>query len=62
MKHKQISLRFPVADVQPRLQALLPYIEADEGFRAVKVSESMLLREIMYAGLDLYERRYGIKS
>lgn len=57
MKPKQVSLRYPPAKVMPRVEALLPHIQALN--EAISVSPSRVLLMALLEGLDALEKRYG---
>jgi hypothetical protein len=57
---KQVSIRYPDAKVQPRVKVLLPLIQEDtEGYT---VTASKVLLQALLEGLDVLEKRYGVKS
>ena len=56
---KQVSIRYPADKVLPRVEALLPHIQADND--AVSISPSRVLLMALLEGLPVLERRYGLK-
>lgn len=58
---KMLPLRFPQT-VHARVNALLEHIAADKGYEATRVTMSMVLRMAVLEGLELLEKRYGVKS
>lgn len=58
---KMMPLRFPPS-VDARVQALLEPIASDKGYEATRVTVSLILRMALLEGLDLLEKRYGVKS
>jgi hypothetical protein len=54
-----IMLRFPV-NLEPRLEVLLQLVSKDAEFKAIRISQSALLRMLLLEGLTRFEERYGV--
>lgn len=57
---KQVSLRYDALKVEPRVEALLPHVQADHD--GITISPSRVLLFALLEGLEALERRYGLTS
>lgn len=57
---KFLPLRFPPS-VHARVAVLLELIKVDEGFEAHRNTQSSVLRMVILEGLNVLEKRYGVK-
>jgi hypothetical protein len=57
---KQISIRYPASKMEPRIEALLPLLQADHPAVPLSASKAMLMA--LLEGLDVLERRYGLAT
>lgn len=57
---KQVSLRYPATKVEPRVAALLPYLQNDN--EAITVSSSKVMLMALLEGLEALEKRYGLAA
>jgi hypothetical protein len=57
---RQVTLRFDTTKITPRVEALLPHVQAV--LEAHNVSASKVLLMALLEGLDVLEKRYKVKS
>lgn len=56
---KQVTLRYDATKINPRVEALLPKIQG--ALEAYEVSNAKVLLMALLEGLDVLEKRYGVK-